>query len=174
MTGESLHTDWVETESEDGGHRALTPGSTVVGSARSAASAPPAVPSAERPTTELPDVDWRDQDAAEVAWDAYLRGNAILRDHFGIRSPRHLMRHQREIALRILRIEGHVIPPMPPSADGPRSELGDWGGAWMPADLHAALDAVPADSARRAWREGAQEALDTAEEMYHLWTTDVF
>ncbi|MFD3872108.1 hypothetical protein [Streptomyces sp. NPDC058623] len=44
----------------------------------------------------------------------------------------------------------------------------------MPADVLAALHTVPDDTAQLAWHQGAEEALNIAWDMHHLWTTDVF
>ncbi|MFJ3842128.1 hypothetical protein ACWGHM_42660 [Streptomyces sp. NPDC054904] len=146
----------------------------VAGSARQEVRATTVGPSAARPFMEIPVVDWCDQPTAEAAWKAYLHGNGIRRDHFGIFSPRHLMGHQRGTALGILRSEGYDIPSSPQPAKTGQTGLGDWGGAWMQADVLTALRAVPDDTAQRAWHQGVKEALDIAEEMYVLWTTDVF
>ncbi|RPF30224.1 hypothetical protein EDD96_6818 [Streptomyces sp. Ag109_G2-6] len=129
---------------------------------------------AVRPSREIPVVDWRDQPTAEAAWQAYLNGNEIRQDAYGIFSPQHLMRCQRDTALKILRSEGYDIPWPPQPAKTRDTWLGDWGGAWMPADVLAALHTVPEDAAQRAWYQGAKEALDIAWDMHLLWTTDVF
>ncbi|MET9324875.1 hypothetical protein ABZX75_32725 [Streptomyces sp. NPDC003038] len=146
----------------------------VVGSARQEVRATTVGPSAARPFMEIPVVDWRDQPTAEAAWEAYLHGNGIRQDYFAIYSPQHLMRHQRDTAVGILRSEGYDIPPTPQPAKRGQTWLGDWGGVWMPADVLTALHTVPDDTAQRAWHQGAMEALDIAAEMYVLWTTDVF
>ncbi|WP_329201893.1 MULTISPECIES: hypothetical protein [unclassified Streptomyces] len=147
---------------------------TVVGSAPQEARARTADPWAARPSMEIPVVDWRNQSTAEAAWEAYLHGNRIHRDAYGIFSPQHLMRRQRDTALEILRSKGYDVPWTPQPAKTLHTWLGDWGGAWMPADVLAALHTVPDDTAQLAWHQGAEEALDIAWDMHHLWTTDVF
>ncbi|MEU5278110.1 hypothetical protein AB0G87_17020 [Streptomyces asoensis] len=129
---------------------------------------------ASGPSVRIPVVDWRDQSTAEAAWEAYLNGNRISLDGYGIFSPQHLMRNQRDIALEILRSEGYAIPRTPKPAETPGTWLGHWGGAWMPADVLAALRTVPEDTAQRAWYQGAKRSLDIAWDMHHMWTTDVF
>ncbi|MFI1510582.1 hypothetical protein [Streptomyces sp. NPDC020597] len=146
----------------------------VVGSAPREVRASSGGPWAARPSVEIPVVDWRDQPTAEAAWEAYLNGNRISLDAYGIFSPQHLMRNQRDTALEILRSEGYAIPRTPEPAETPGTWLGHWGGAWMPADVLAALHTVPDDTARRAWYQGAEESLDSAWDMHLLWTTDVF
>ncbi|MDX3731913.1 hypothetical protein [Streptomyces caniscabiei] len=146
----------------------------VVGSAPQEVRASTGGPWAARPSVEIPVVDWRDQSTAEAAWEAYLKGRRISRDAYGIFSPRHLMRNQRDTALKILRSEGYAIPRTPEPAETSGTWLGHWGGAWMPADVLAALHTVADDTAQRAWYQGAKESLDMAWDMYLLWTTDVF
>ncbi|MCX5308501.1 hypothetical protein OG304_34525 [Streptomyces sp. NBC_00160] len=146
----------------------------VVGSAPQEVRASTGGPWAVRPSVEIPVVDWRDQPTAEAAWEAYLNGNRISLDAYGIFSPKHLMRNQRDTALEILRSEGYSIPRTPEPAETPGTWLGHWGGAWMPADVLAALHTVPDDTAQRAWYQGAKESLDIAWDMHVLWTTDVF
>ncbi|MDX3130668.1 hypothetical protein PV367_12900 [Streptomyces europaeiscabiei] len=145
----------------------------VVGSAPQEVRASTGGPWAARPHVEIPVVDWRDQPTSEAAWEAYLNGSRISLDAYGIFSPQHLMRNQRDTALEILRSEGYAIPRTPEPAGTPGTWR-RWGGAWMPADVLAALHTVPDDTAQRAWYQGAKESLDIAWDMHLLWTTDVF
>ncbi|MEU8437180.1 hypothetical protein AB0F18_30635 [Streptomyces sp. NPDC029216] len=147
---------------------------TVVGSAPQEVRARTAGPWAARPSVEIPVVDWRNQSTAEAAWEAYLHGNRIHLDAYGIFSPQHLMRLQRDTALEILRSKGYDVPWPPRPAKTLHTWLGDWGGAWVPADVLAALHTVPDDTAQLAWHQGAKESLNIAWDMHRLWTTDVF
>ncbi|MFF9915367.1 hypothetical protein [Streptomyces sp. NPDC013457] len=121
-------------------------------------------------------VDWRDQAAAEEAWDTYLDGTGGYRDPWGIYSAAHLMKRQRQSALAALRGQGYDIPLTPdPSADwAAHASISDWGGEWLPSEVRAALEHVPEDVARRAWQHGFAEALDWASFTHLSWSTDTF
>ncbi|GLX42178.1 hypothetical protein Sros01_82500 [Streptomyces roseochromogenus] len=96
----------------------------VVGSAPQEVRASTGGSWAARPSVEIPVVDWRDQPTAEAAWEAYLNGNRISLDAYGIFSPKHLMRNQRDTALEILGSEGYSIPRTPEPAETPGTWLG--------------------------------------------------
>ncbi|MGW2016753.1 hypothetical protein [Streptomyces sp. NPDC001927] len=127
-------------------------------------------------TVDIPIVDWREQTAAEEAWNRYLDETGCFRDSWGIYSAGHLMKQQRQAALGWLRREGYDIPLTPdPSADmTARASISGWGGEWLPPEVRAALASVPEDVAQRAWQDGVREALDWASFTYLSWSTDTF
>ncbi|NSC19853.1 hypothetical protein FM076_00935 [Streptomyces albus subsp. chlorinus] len=125
-------------------------------------------------------VDWHDEAAAERAWTG--RDENKYQDPWGLYSARHLMKLQRREAVVLLKRRGYDLPmPPDPSAEWRASRetpncppLSDLGGAWLPAELLAALSQVPDDIEQQAWQDAIAEALDTASEMRLLWSTDSF